>query len=66
MYVHKHDHVHHEKHHHHHREVETCSESENDHAHRIEHNLSYLKQAVPFIEASNMNNTSGMTILIKN
>ncbi|AIF50296.1 flagellin lysine-N-methylase [Pelosinus sp. UFO1] len=32
----------------------------------IEHNLPYLKQAVQFIEASNMNNTSGMTILIKN
>lgn len=32
----------------------------------IEHNPTYLKQAVQFIEASNMNNTGGMTILVKN
>jgi len=32
----------------------------------IGHNLSYLKQALQFIKASNMNNTGGMTILIKN
>lgn len=32
----------------------------------IEHNLLYLKQAVQFISASDMNNTGGMTVLIKN
>jgi lysine-N-methylase len=32
----------------------------------IEHNLPYLKQAVQFINASNMNNTGGMTVLMKN
>ncbi|VBB04943.1 Hypothetical protein LUCI_0149 [Lucifera butyrica] len=32
----------------------------------IEHNLPYLKQAVQFINASNMNNTGGMTVLLKN
>lgn len=32
----------------------------------IEHNLPYLKQAVQFIEVCGMNNTGGMTVLIKN
>lgn len=32
----------------------------------IGHNLPYLNQAVQFIEASGLNNTGGMTILIKN
>jgi lysine-N-methylase len=32
----------------------------------IEHNLPYHKQAVQFINASDMNNTGGMTVLLKN
>ncbi|MFX3637023.1 MAG: lysine-N-methylase, partial [Candidatus Pristimantibacillus sp.] len=32
----------------------------------IEHNLPFHKQAVQFIETCNMNNTGGMTVLIKN
>lgn len=32
----------------------------------IEHNLPYLNQAVQFINASNLNNTGGMTVLVKN
>lgn len=32
----------------------------------IEHNLPFLKQAVQFIDTCNMNNTGGMTVLIKN
>ena len=32
----------------------------------IGHDLPYLKQVVQFIQASNMNNTGGMAILIKN
>lgn len=32
----------------------------------VEHNLPFLQQAVQFIETCNMNNTSGMMVLIKN
>jgi hypothetical protein len=32
----------------------------------VEHNLSYLRQAVQFITANGMNNTGGMKVLIKN